>query len=118
MAKIIYISGKMKGVEDHNRPKFARAEEQLFAKDFIVINPHKLHHPDITKLWEQYLITDIEWLMKCDVIAILDDWADSKGARLEIFIAQQLGLECIYADTGKLFDYDLTLKSELRKNQT
>ena len=39
---------------------------------------------------------DISALMKCDAIYMLNDWGQSRGARIEYVIAKELGLEIIY----------------------
>ncbi len=115
MEGTIYISGKMTGVENLNREKFERAENKFKGLDYVVINPHKIklrkgQKPD----WKNYMINDIAILLKyCDKVAVLDDWADSKGAKIEIFLAQQFGIEIIEADTLKPFNRRLSLTSTL-----
>ena len=44
---------------------------------------------------------DITHLVTCDAIALLNNWTDSKGARLEKHIAEQLGMRVIFiTDNG------------------
>lgn len=39
----VYISGRMSGCEQLNRPAFNRAEERIRKEGHFVINPHKLN---------------------------------------------------------------------------
>ncbi|PTR23700.1 MULTISPECIES: DUF4406 domain-containing protein [unclassified Pseudomonas] len=38
---------------------------------------------------------DIDALMDCDTVATLPGWAHSKGARLEVLIADRLGMTVV-----------------------
>ncbi len=108
----LYICGKITGLENLNVEKFEHYEEIYKKKGYIVINPHKIKENWLEKEWEYYMHNDIKTLIECDIIAVLDDWSDSKGARLEILIAQQLGKTIIYAETEEKFDYELTINGE------
>ncbi len=115
MKGTIYISGKMSGLEDLNKPKFSEAQMRLVKLGYVVINPHNVKLRKGQKsTWQNHMINDIIALLKyCDKVAVLDDWADSKGAQIEIFLAQQFGIEVIDADTLKPFNRRLALKSTL-----
>lgn len=41
----IYISGRMTGCPDHNRPAFDAAEKRLAARGHSAINPHRIGEP-------------------------------------------------------------------------
>ena len=45
------------------------------------------------KSWTWYMRKDIAGLMECDAIFLLKDWEESRGARLEYHIAQQLEIK-------------------------
>ena len=90
--KKIYISGAVTSDPDF-RCKFERAEELLREKGYIPVNPVKTEVEG--KEWEYYLKKDLKKLLKCDGIYILSDWHNSKGARLEIQVALDLGYEVI-----------------------
>lgn len=93
----VYLSGKMSGLPDLGFPAFHRAAASLRASGYEVINPAELDDADPNKLeWHQYLRRDITHLVTCDVVAMLPNWASSKGARLEKHIAEQLGMEVIF----------------------
>lgn len=95
--KVVYVSGPMTGLPDFNFPAFNAAAASLRAKGHQVVNPAELDVQDAGKpmQWSDYLRRDIRALMDCEAIYMLDGWANSKGARLEHHIAQQLGLEIL-----------------------
>ena len=36
---------------------------------------------------------DLLLLLECDKVSVLPGWRESKGARLEVFVASELGME-------------------------
>ena len=93
----IYISGPMTGLVDLNFPAFNAAAARLRELGFDVINPAELN-PDRTKSWQECMRVDIKALCDCDAIALLDGYQTSKGARLEIEIAEGLGIPVVMAN--------------------
>jgi hypothetical protein len=87
----IYISGPMSGVADSNFPAFHRAARELREAGYIVMNPAELN-PEQGLPWATYLRRDIAVLVTCEAIALLPGHEASKGARLEHYIAQHLGM--------------------------
>lgn len=98
MKKRIYIAGKITGLEDLNKPRFERAAEFL-KNDCLVecVIPLNLDHTkgNETGKWEDYMRVCIAALVECDGIALLSDWEDSKGAKMELDIARALGMHII-----------------------
>lgn len=83
----IYISGKITGLPFHEvESKFQSAEELLEALDLVPVNPLK---NGLTKehSWNEHMVKDIEMLLECDGIMMLDNWDTSKGAKIEYNIA-------------------------------
>lgn len=87
-----YISGKITGVERTAEKQFQAVEDKLTAKGFKVINPFKLDH-NHDKTWESYMKVCIAALVNCDVIVMLPNWQNSPGAKIELQIALNLGIE-------------------------
>jgi hypothetical protein len=87
----LYIAGPMTGIPDFNYPQFLRAATTLRAEGFEVECPaeNDLPHP---QEWHVYLRHAIKRLLDCDAVATLPAAESSKGARLEIYIAQKLGM--------------------------
>ena len=95
--KMVYISGQITGIElEHAKRNFHEAFCALEQEGLVPINPMELvpYSPELT--WADYMVKDIEALLKCDAIYMLNNWGKSKGARVERAIAMELGLEIIY----------------------
>ena len=86
----VYISGKITGDADYKQ-KFKTAQNSLESAGFEVFNPAE--QEDTGKSWTWYMRKDIAGLMECDAIFLLKDWEESRGARLEYYIAQQLEMK-------------------------
>lgn len=85
------ISGLMRSIATHN---FKQTELKLQKLGYEVVNPMELPH-DHPDQWEEYLKEDIRHLVTCDAIYCLTGYQDSKGAMLEIRIAESLKMEII-----------------------
>lgn len=91
---ILYISGPMTGIADHNFPAFREAAARLRAAGYEVSDPSVRGIIDGWS-WEDYLRADIRDLMDCDAVALLPGWLESRGASLEVYVAKQLAIPCL-----------------------
>jgi hypothetical protein len=91
----VYVAGKMSGLPDLGFPAFHAAAAKLRAEGHEVINPAEIQ-PDQTAEWGTCLRDCLAALVRCDCIALLPNWDDSRGARLERHVARELGLTTIY----------------------
>lgn len=91
--KKLYLSGPMTGHVDYNFPAFNAAATDLRARNYTVENPAE-HFDGRTGLpWEIYLAKDMQLLVEeCWGVATLPGWAFSRGARLEVSLADYMGL--------------------------
>lgn len=91
-ALIVYVSGPMTGYPGFNFTAFDRAEHALTGAGFIVINPARNYggRTDLTRA--QYMRLDISHVLASEGLATLEGWEKSRGARLEVEIAEQLEL--------------------------
>lgn len=86
---ILYIAGPMTHLPDYNRPAFNRAEERLRAAGYETLNPARTDlGPDAT--WADYMHAGIRQVLDADAIALLPDWDRSRGAKLEVHVADAL----------------------------
>lgn len=96
----IYIAGKITGLSYSDAfAKFANAAETLKLLGHEPVNPMEVNGLDgdgNQYSWAEYMKRDIPVLLGCEAIYLLPDWLDSKGARLEKFIADELGMLVIY----------------------
>jgi hypothetical protein len=108
----IYIAGPMAGVEDGNRPAFAKRAEKLKLARFEPVNPCGIspeHPTDIPCVGRPadhstdhrygcFLREGIKLLMTCDGFTLLPGWDGSVGASAEEHVARALGLPLIVFD--------------------
>jgi hypothetical protein len=88
----IYISGKITGLDWQDAfDKFCQAEKIIEGWGCRPVSPMRNGLPKKAP-WTIHMIRDIELLMGCQAIYLLPDWRDSQGARIEEFIARELGL--------------------------
>ena len=95
-ANRVYVAGPMTGIEDFNYPAFNAVAEQLRAKGYEVENPAD-HGIIEGAQWADYMAYDLTRLGLCGVIALLPGWENSEGARLEVLIAERLGMTVVNA---------------------
>ena len=96
----IFIAGPMRGYENYNFKKFDRIEELLKQLGFDVVNPARISR----KFKESEVNSDIAVYNKmvdmqqdaertCNTILLLDCWQWSKGVKLEVKTASELGMQ-------------------------
>jgi hypothetical protein len=92
----LYIAGPMTGIKDLNFPAFHAEAARLRALGYDVENPAEINCDHSTS-WAQCMRKDIARLVECDAVALLPGHVESRGASLERYIAQQLGMPTILA---------------------
>lgn len=78
----VFISGKISGIDYYVAyGKFSNAERILASMGYEVVNPMKI----CKKHWSWFrCMAKCLWaIMFCDKVYQLEDWKDSKGARIE-----------------------------------
>lgn len=99
---VIYLAGKMRGVEDHNFPAFQDATESLRDHGYAVSNPAETlggvtpeNRPGLTRRW--FIKKAVKMIPLADAVAVLPSWTDSPGARMEVLIAEELDIPIVKA---------------------
>lgn len=113
-----YISGPLAGLPEVPREekvaRFKRAAETLHSMGLESLDPNDLHAlcgkddcgDTNGHTWDCWLRWDIiGMLQECDSIALLPGWESSKGARLELHIAQELGWNIIDLSDDKYIEH-------------
>ena len=95
MKKRIYISGKMSGDPDYVQ-KFLNAEYQLTKAEYKTMNPTRFISSSAN--WNRAMRVAIYLMMKCDGVALLPDWKQSKGAKIEERLARDIGMPVMPLD--------------------
>lgn len=90
--RLLYIAGPMTGVPDLNRPAFADAAARLQGRGFVVVDPAERGADQPGWGWAQYLRRAIRQMLECDAVAVLDGWEASRGANVEVDLAEAVDM--------------------------
>jgi hypothetical protein len=93
---LVYISGPMSNLPDLNFPAFDEAKKFLTKRGFVVISPADLSRERSPMLYSEILRNNLKYLLICNAIFLLKGWGTSKGARMEYFVAENLGMRVIF----------------------
>lgn len=92
----VYISGKITGLPlSEAEERFKDAEELISALNLTPVNPLKNGLPRHST-WEEHMAKDIELLKQCEAIFMLENWEDSRGAKIEYDFAIGSGKTIMY----------------------
>lgn len=85
----IYIAGAITGNPNY-KEQFEAAEKMLKEKccAYEIVNPIR----NQGNSYKEYIDKGLGGLMSCDVLYLLEGWAESKGARLEYLYAKTVGM--------------------------
>lgn len=93
MSERIYLAGRMTGIPEFNFPRFHEVAGRLRVLGFDVENPAENDGGSTDKEWSFYLRAALRQMLTCDSVALLEGWQRSKGAQLEVYVAQAVGLK-------------------------
>lgn len=106
--KTYYLAGKMSGLPQFNVPKFYEVAQKLRLAGYKIINPAEKdseavrnaalrsldgNKRDLPKeeSWGTIMGRDVELVIdEVDGVVVFDNWTDSPGARIEVFVAYLL----------------------------
>lgn len=88
----IYIAGKITGNPDYKK-QFAKAEKHLQEKGHLVLNP-AVFPKGFTP--EEYMKICYSMIDVCEGVFFLDNWPNSRGARMEHAYARQRNKKIIF----------------------
>lgn len=92
----MYISGKITGKSRCAvETDFSRGVLVAVRNGYIPYNPLNNGLPRRSP-WLLHMVVDIITMLQCDAVLMLHDWEDSKGARIEHYIAQAIGKYVCY----------------------
>jgi hypothetical protein len=90
----VYIAGPMTGLPEFNYPAFNASAEKLREKGYHVENPAENPEPPC-KSWQGYMRMGIAQVVSCDAVALLPGWENSRGAKIERRVAEEIGLRVV-----------------------
>lgn len=114
----LYIAGPMKDLPDSNYPAFNMAAAHLRDAGFEILNPVEVpvcpfHHQQDDEVWSWYIRRTLAQVLEADAIALLEYPStqrcfNSKGALLELTIAQALKMQVMFVHEwlGYELDYE------------
>ena len=85
---LIFISGKITG-DDNYKAKFDKAQKELESQGHKVLNPTDIVPADIPYNKQMHIC--LKLIKVADSVYFLEDWGESKGARIEMKKALMLG---------------------------
>ncbi|WP_373054312.1 DUF4406 domain-containing protein [Thioalkalivibrio sp.] len=90
----LYIAGPMTGLPDYNYPAFERARADLEAAGYEVLCPtdNGAGTEPGSRPWSWYMRAALHQLLQADAVAVLPGWEASKGAALEVHVANSLNM--------------------------
>jgi hypothetical protein len=126
----IYLAGPMSGYPQFNYPAFHKAAKELREAGYNVISPAE-HNPEAMlkvaieskdglvdgikpidnrnaqvagETWGDCMARDVKLIFgQCDGVVVLPGWEKSRGARLEVFLANLCGRSVsIYEGSGRV----------------
>lgn len=90
----LYIAGPMTGLPEFNYPAFEDARRRFEAAGYTVLCPtdNGKDHELGSRPWSWYMRAALRQLMDADGVAVLPGWEASRGATLEVHVAQSLDI--------------------------
>jgi hypothetical protein len=99
----------MTGLPGLNFPAFNAAAARLRALGHEVVNPVEINNEDpeavadlgpdeLEAHWRACMKKDIAAMLTCDGVAMLRGWHNSRGAKIEVYIASHLGMRTDLVD--------------------
>lgn len=94
----VYLAGPMTGYPEFNFPAFKAA-----ASDIDEMGVGQVWHtangtppdPEDAPPWSVYLRVALRKLLHCNAVVVLPGWRESRGARLEVYVALELGMPVV-----------------------
>jgi len=115
---IVYIAGPITGIKDNNEAAFAEASMTIKDRGCIALNPLEFieHNDRQDDTWEGFMKRDISYLIKSDIVVCLEGSGESRGAQLEMFLAEELGIPVMkYSDFINNNDLEIEKKRDQPK---
>ena len=107
--RVLYVAGPMRGYADFNFPAFDEAAARLRQAGYRVVSPADLDRacaflptdtPSVDRqLVARFLMRDLAEIAHVDGIALLDGWGSSAGVKVEVSMANALGIPVTSIET-------------------
>jgi hypothetical protein len=84
----LYLSGKITDFKFFKK-KFTLARQQLENAGYVVCDPTTFELSEYIS-WSEAMKYDIRCMLQCDGVATMDNWRDSRGAKIEVQLARNM----------------------------
>lgn len=98
-APLFYLCGPMTGLPGYNYDEFNRIATRLRKIGYNVVNPAENFGGSATEERSLYLRAAVAQVAAADGVVVLKGWEDSRGARLEVALAREIGIPVINEST-------------------
>lgn len=93
----VYLSGAI-SADPNYATKFATYKvmlQRMFPDATIISPASDIDHSGHDKTWKAYMRADLEIMKTCNHIALIPDWNQSRGARMEYWLSNRWGMRWI-----------------------
>ena len=89
-----YNAGKISGLNYLGAlAKFRKFDEQIYIETGLhPVNP-MVHGLKPCRPWWMHMLYDLHLMLRCDAVFFQPDWVESRGAKIEHFVAELFGME-------------------------
>lgn len=132
-----YLAGPMTGIPQFNYPAFREATKHLRSQGLDIISPVEQdsakyqelaikskngHHKDVEETgdtWGDILAKDVKIVAdEVDGVVVLPGWSESRGARLEVFVALNCQKPVFFYDRQGIVPFPELTIMDLIKERT
>jgi len=94
--KKIYISGPISGRSlEEAKDEFSRYAKKIGSMGMNPVNPFYNNVKDDAP-WETHMKADLKIMLDCDEVHMLPGWEKSKGAKIELRVAKDMGMTIVH----------------------
>lgn len=90
----LYLAGPMSGIPDFNYPEFYKWKGLLQRSGYRVRSPADMNMEHEKYSWTECMKEAIKMMLDCDGVALLDGWMSSRGTKIEVSLAESIGIPC------------------------
>lgn len=118
--QVVYVSGPFTGEVATNRAAAIAMGEKLRCLGYCALVPHiavvPFEEPDAPRSYAQAMRECVELMKRCDAVLMTERWQQSRGARIEHFLALRAGITVAYTIAELLFKTEFKFVSFGRGN--
>ena len=96
-----YIAGKITDLTEQQwTTNFETAKKEVIALGYDPVSPVELKH-EHNKTWNEFMREDLIAMLNCTAVYACDNYRESKGASIEVELADRLGFQILYQELNE-----------------